>query len=153
MMTVVEPRRNVVGVAAQTELAMADGPQTPNSTPWMTAALAASALGIVAVTFASLAPASLVPHVFYSYHVEHFVAFYVLAFVAAAGLLRQRLAALCFALIAFAVVLEVVRMLMPAHQLSSAEDLVCDVAGVLAAYAPIMIGQFRDSVTHVQSDS
>jgi len=151
-MAVVEAWPNVVRVATQTERAMADNPQTSNPTPWMIAALAASAWGIVAVTFASLAPPSLVPHVFYSYHIEHFAAFYVLAFVAAAGLPRQRLAALCFALIAFAIVLEVIRMLTPAHRLSSAEDLICDVAGVLAAYAPILIGQFRDSVTRVQSD-
>ena len=125
--------------------------QTPNNTPWMIAALAVSAWGIVAVAFASLAPTNLIPHIFYSYHVEHFAAFYVLAVVACAGLPRHTLSKLSLALIAFAVVLEVIRMLTPAHRLTSAEDLVCDIAGVMAAYAPILVGRFRESVSRAQS--
>jgi Na+/H+-dicarboxylate symporter len=112
----------------------------------MIAALAASAWGLVAVAFASLAPSGLVPHLFYSYHVEHFAAFYLVAAIAAAGLPRQSLTTLSLGLIAFAVVLEVIRMLTPAHRLTSAEDLICDIAGVLAAYGPILIGRFRESV-------
>jgi len=130
---------------------MADNRQTSNPTPWMIAALAVGAWGIIAVAFASLAPVSLIPHIFYSYHVEHFAAFYVLAVVASAGLPRQNLTTLSLGLIAFAVVLEVIRMLTPAHRLSSAEDLVCDMAGVLAAYAPILIGRFRDSLVRTQA--
>jgi len=132
---------------------MADDRQTSSPTPWVIAALAASAWGVVAVTFASLAPPSLVPHIFYSYHVEHFAAFYVLAFVAAAGLPRQSLTALSLAMICFAIVLELIRMLTPTHRLSSAEDLICDIAGVFGAYAPILIGRFRDSLLRLRSDS
>jgi len=124
---------------------MSDDRQSQNPTPWMIAALAAGAWGIVAVAFASLAPPGLIPHIFYSYHVEHFVALYGLAFFAAAGLPRQNLTTLSLSLIAFAIVLEVIRMLTPLHRLSAAEDLLCDVAGVLAAYAPILLGRFRDS--------
>jgi hypothetical protein len=125
--------------------------QTANPTPWMIAALAVSAWGIVAVAFASLAPPSLIPHIFYSTHVEHFAAFYLLAMAACAGLPRQSLTTLSLGLIAFAVVLEVIRMLTPAHRLSAAEDMVCDIAGVLGAYAPILIGRFRDSLSRAQS--
>jgi len=116
----------------------------------MIAALAASAWGLIAVAFASLAPPNLIPHVFYSYHVEHFVAFYLVAAAASAGLPRQRLTTLSFCMIAFAVVLEVIRMLTPIHRLTSAEDLVCDIGGVLAAFAPILIGRFRDSMARAQ---
>jgi len=130
---------------------MSENRQTSNPTPWMIAALAASAWGLVAVAFASLAPPSLIPHIFYSYHVEHFAAFYVLGAIASAGLPRQSLTTLSLGLIAFAIVLEVIRMLTPTHRLTSAEDLVCDIAGVMAAYAPILIGRFRDSLTRAQS--
>lgn len=130
---------------------MADNRQTSNPTPWMIAALAVGAWGIIAVAFASLAPVSLIPHIFYSYHVEHFAAFYVLGAIASAGLPRQSLTTLSLGLIAFAIVLEVIRMLTPTHRLTSAEDLVCDIAGVMAAYAPILIGRFRDSLTRAQS--
>ena len=125
---------------------MSEDRQTSKPTPWMIAALAASAWGLIAVAFASLAPPSLIPHIFYSYHVEHFAAFYVLAAVASAGLPRQSLTTLSLGLIAFAVVLEVIRMLTPIHRLTSAEDLVCDIAGVMGAFAPILIGRFRDSL-------
>ena len=130
---------------------MAENRQTPNPTPWMIAALAVGAWGFIAVAFASLAPVSLVPHVFYSYHVEHFAAFYLLAVVAAAGLPRQTLTTLGLGLIALAVLLEVIRMLTPTHRLASAEDLICDIAGVLAGYAPILIGRFRDGFSRMRA--
>jgi len=130
---------------------MAENRQTPNPTPWMIAALAVGAWGFIAVAFASLAPVSLVPHVFYSYHVEHFAAYYLLAVVVAAGLPRQTLTTLSLGLIAFAVVLEAIRMLTPAHQLTSAEDLICDIAGVMAGYAPILIGRFRDGLARLRA--
>jgi hypothetical protein len=123
-----------------------------NLTPWMIAALAACAWGVIAVAFASLAPSSIIPHVFYSYHVEHFAAFYILSFVAAAGLARVNLTRLSLGLIVFAVVLEVIRMLTPQHRLTSAEDLVCDIAGVLAAYAPILLSRFRDSMANTPAE-
>jgi len=129
---------------------MVDHQPPPNSTPWTIAALAAAAWGVVAVAFASLAPSSLIPQFFNSYHVEHFGAFYVLAAVASIGLPRQSLTTLGLGLIAFAGVLEVIRMLTPAHRLTSAEDLVCDVVGVLAAYAPILIGRFRVGMARAQ---
>ena len=130
---------------------MAEHRPTPNPTPWMIAALAVGAWGLLAVAFASLAPVGIVPHVFYSFHVEHFAAFYFLAVVAAAGLPRQTLTTLSLGLIAFAVVLEIIRMLTPTHRLTSAEDLVCDIAGVIAGYAPIMIGRFRDGLLRLRS--
>ena len=129
---------------------MAEQRPTPYSTPWMIAALAVGAWGLLAVAFASLAPVGLVPHIFYSYHVEHFAAFYLLAIFAAAGLPRQTLTTLSLGLIAFAIVLEIIRMLTPTHRLTSAEDLICDIAGVMAAYAPILIGRFRDGLLRMR---
>ena len=128
------------------ESEMSENRPDPSLTPWVISALAASAWGIIAITFASLAPTALIPHLFFSYHVEHFSAFYVLSVVAAAGLPRVGLARLSLNLIIFATVLELVRMATPAHKLTSAEDLVCDIAGVLAAYVPILVGRARAAI-------
>ena len=48
-------------------------------------ALGGLSWGIIAVVLASVGPSEFVPHVFHSYHVEHFAAFYLIALLAAAG--------------------------------------------------------------------
>ena len=113
-------------------------------------ALAASVWLVMAVTFASLAPSALVPHLFNSFHVEHFAAFYVLAAAASLGLPRRGLTTLAPAVIGFACLLEALRMLTPAHRLTSAADLVCDVDGVVAAFAPILFCRFRQRMARLQ---
>jgi hypothetical protein len=108
-----------------------------------TAALAGLAWGLIAVVVASVAPPQFVPRVFFSYHVEHFAAFYLIAVLAAAGLPTIRLYQISFALILMAVILATVRLVIPRHQLADAEDLAADLAGVGAAIAPIVIGRLR----------
>jgi len=110
---------------------------------WTVASLGGLAWGLIAVVFAAVGPSSLVPHVFSSYHIEHFAAFYVLAILAAAGLPRTHLVQIALALILVAVILATIRLAIPRHVLNDAEDLLADVAGVIAATAPVMVGRLR----------
>jgi hypothetical protein len=112
--------------------------------PLTLAALAALAWAVIAVTLAALAPPAYVPRIFHSSHVEHLAAFYIVTLVGSAAFARLSLFRLAAVLIAFAVLLAVIRAFQPAHQLSSAEDLLCDIAGVWAAIAPILVGRLRD---------
>jgi hypothetical protein len=104
--------------------------------PLTLAALAALAWVVIAVSLAALAPPAYVPHIFHSSHVEHLAAFYIVTLVAMAAFARLDLVRLVAAMIGFAVVLAVLRAFQPAHQLSSVEDLMCDIAGIWAAVAP-----------------
>ncbi len=110
---------------------------------WTIAALGGLAWGLVAVVFASVAPPQFVPRVFFSYHVEHFAAFYLIAILAAAGLPTLRLHQITFALVLMALMLATVRLVIPQHRLADAEDLAADLAGIGAAVAPIVVGRLR----------
>jgi hypothetical protein len=110
---------------------------------WTTAALGGLAWGLVAVVFASVAPPQFVPRLFFSYHVEHFAAFYLIAILAAAGLPTLRLHQITFALILMALLLATVRLIIPQHRLADAEDLAADLAGIGAAVAPLLVGRLR----------
>lgn len=110
---------------------------------WTIAALGGLAWGLIAVIFASVAPPQFVPRLFYSYHVEHFAAFYLIAILAAAGLPTLRLYQITFSLILGALVLATVRLVIPQHRLADAEDLAADIAGIGAAVAPIVVGRLR----------
>jgi len=105
--------------------------------------MAAFAWGLLALIFASVGPVRYVPRVFYSYHVEHFAAFYVIAVLATAGLPKFRLIYIALSLAVTAVALETVRLAIPPHQHSSLPDLVADLSGLSAAVVPILVGQFR----------
>lgn len=120
---------------------------TPRPQVWLftTAALAGLAWGLLAVVFASVAPAPWVPHVFWSYHLEHFAAFYLIAVLAAAGLPTLRLRQIGVALALMALLLAAVRLALPLHQMSDAEDLAADIAGILAAIGPIVVGRLREA--------
>jgi hypothetical protein len=87
-----------------------------------------------------------VPRIFNSYHIEHFVAFYLLTILAAAAFARAPLLQICFSLALMAVILASVRLLIPRHQVSDAEDLAADIAGIAAATAPMLVGRFRQVV-------
>jgi hypothetical protein len=100
---------------------------------------------IAALAFASLAPAGWIPRVLYSYHLEHFAAFYLVALSMAAARYRASINRLLLDVVGLATVLEAVRLFIPAHQLSVAEDYASDIGGALAALVPIMIGDFRRS--------
>lgn len=122
---------------------MPKGRVVPSVWLWTVAATAGLAWGVFAIVFAAVGPSGAVPHVFYSYHIEHFVAFYVVTVLAAAGLPRTRLLQVAFSMAVMAAVLALIRMWIPRHHLSGAEDFVADVAGILAAVLPILVGHFR----------
>ena len=103
---------------------------------------------IAAVSFASLAPVAWVPHVLYSYHLEHFAAFYVMAASMAAARYRANLSRVLLDMLILASVLEGVRFFTPQHELSATEDWFCDLGGSLAALGPILIADFRKSFGH-----
>jgi hypothetical protein len=125
---------------------MAGARTRPNAWLWTIAALAGLAWGLIAVVFAAVGPSEYVPRFFFSYHIEHFAAFYVLTILAAAGLPRVRLHQVGLMLVVMAVVLAAVRLVIPRHRVSNAEDLVADIAGIAAAVAPILVGRFRQVV-------
>jgi VanZ family protein len=104
------------------------------------------------VIFAAVGPSAYVPHVFHNTHAEHFAAFYALAFLAAVGLPRVKLAAIVAGLALLAAVLAAARLTIPAHRMSAAEDLLADVAGALAALAPILAGRFRELAAQTRRD-
>jgi hypothetical protein len=113
--------------------------------PLAMAARAALLGVIVLVSFASLAPVAWVPRLLYSYHLEHFAAFYLLAMAMAAARYRANLNRVLLDVVILASLLEGVRAFTAAHQLTAAEDWVADLGGALAALLPIVAGAFRKS--------
>ena len=100
---------------------------------------------IAALCFASLAPAGWLPRVLYSYHLEHFAAFYLVALTMAAARYRASIYRVMTDIAVLATVLEGLRLFIPSHQLYVAEDWVADLGGALAALSPMVIGDFRKS--------
>jgi hypothetical protein len=97
-----------------------------------------------AVVFASFAPPWLIPHFVYSYHLEHFAAFYLLALAASGAFVRRDVQQLGGALWIFAFIIEIVRSIEPVHRSTGLVDWFADAAGVTAALVPILVGRFRD---------
>jgi hypothetical protein len=100
---------------------------------------------IGAICFASLAPAGWMPRLFYSYHLEHFAAFYLVALSMAAARYRSNVSRVMLDIVGLATLLEGLRLFIPSHQLYVVEDWVSDLGGALAALIPIAIGDFRKS--------
>lgn len=100
---------------------------------------------VAAICFASLAPSGWLPRVLYSYHLEHFAAFYLVALSMAAARYRASVYRVMADIAGLATVLEGLRLFIPTHQLYVAEDWVADLGGALAALSPIVIGDFRRS--------
>ena len=100
---------------------------------------------IGAICFASLAPSGWMPRVLYSYHLEHFAAFYLVALSMAAARYRVSVYRVIIDIAVLATVLEGLRLFIPSHQLYVAEDWVADLGGALAALTPVVIGDFRRS--------
>jgi hypothetical protein len=117
--------------------------QTRRPGPLTWAVAAALVWAVIAVTLAALAPAGDVPRIVHSSHVEHLAAFYILTLIGAASFTRLSLVRLIAVMVGFAVVLAVVRAFEPSHRMSAMEDLLCDIAGVWAATAPIFVGRLR----------
>ncbi len=110
-------------------------------------ARAAFLVMFVAICFASLAPAGWMPRVLYSYHLEHFAAFYLVALTMAAARYRTSAYRVLLDVTVLATVLEGVRLFIPSHQLYVAEDWTADIGGALAALIPVLVGGFRMSFT------
>jgi len=102
-------------------------------------------LVVAALCFASLAPSGWMPRVLYSYHLEHFAAFYLVALSMAAARYRANVYRVMIDITVLATALEGVRLFIPSHQLYVVEDWVADLGGALAALTPILIGDFRKS--------
>lgn len=116
-----------------------------DSDPLAIVARASLLLMIAAICFASLAPAGWMPRVLYSYHLEHFAAFYLVALTMAAARYRTGVYRVLLDVTVLATMLEAVRLFIPSHQLYVAEDWIADVGGAMAALTPILIGNFRKS--------
>lgn len=116
-----------------------------NTAPLTIVALGALVWAIGGLVFASIGPHELVPRVFSNVHIEHFAALYIVTALAALGLPMIKVARIAIFFAGLAMVLELYRMTTPTHRLSSAEDLFCDLAGIAALVAPILIGRMRDN--------
>ena len=98
-----------------------------------------------AVTIASLSPAGWVPRVLYSYHLEHFAAFYLLSVSMAAARYKTSTARLAIDLVVLACVLEGLRLFSPSHRNNVPEDWVSDLGGITAALAAMFVSTIRTS--------
>ena len=78
---------------------------------------------------------------------EHLVAFYVVALLSAAAFPTTRLMRIGLVLALLAAGFALFRILALVNKLFYAEDLGCDIAGVLAAIVPIYVGRFRQLST------
>ncbi len=97
----------------------------------------------MAILYTSFSPESLIPHILYSYHLEHFAIFYLFALSASAAFVRRDIYHIGLAMWLGAVVIEAVRWLQPAHRDFAIVDWFADAAGVVAALAPVGVGRFR----------
>lgn len=125
-------------------MAEAGGPRKDNH-PLAMIARGAFLVVIGALCFASLAPAGWMPRLLYSYHLEHFAAFYLVALSMAAARYRANVYRVMTDIAVLATVLEGLRLFIPSHQLYVVEDWMADLGGALAALSPIVIGDFRKS--------
>jgi len=126
---------------------------TRSSVPLVLAALAALAWAIIGVSFASLAPPEMVPQVFSSSHIRHFAAFYIIALTAAAALPGMSLKKIGGGMVVFALVLELLRMVVPTGRVSRFDDLISDFAGICLGLLPILVGKLRDAYVARQAQA
>ena len=85
-----------------------------------------SVLSAAGIMFCVFAPHWVVPRIVYSYHVEHFAAFFLLATLASAASPKRPLGELCVVLALFAGLTEIARLLPSTHRLYNLENLACD---------------------------
>lgn len=116
----------------------------PDSGGWAVAARLGFLVSLVAVSFASLAPAGWVPRVLFSRHLEHFAAFYVATLLACAAFPRARLLKLGLGMALFAAALELLRAAPSQDRAWALAAGQADIGGILAALAPIVTEKFRN---------
>jgi hypothetical protein len=97
------------------------------------------------LTLCALCIASLIkpPRLFYSYHAQHFAAFYVLTLATVLTVKRRPVISLGLHLGLFAVVFELARALSPLHAQTNALDWFADAAGIVAALVPMLAQKLR----------
>lgn len=115
----------------------------PDDGPLAIIARVALAGAVLAICVYGVTPPNVIPRLVYSYHLEHFAAFFVLATVAAAAVQRRRVDHLFLGLTAFALAAELARLLPPAHRHYSFANLAADIGGEAAALAAVAVGGFR----------
>lgn len=88
-------------------------------------------------------PPKYAPHLFPWDKAEHFVAFYVLAFMAAAAFPRLGLTVIVVALSLFGAIIELVQALPFIHRDCDFWDWVADMIAITASLAPVCLAQWR----------
>jgi hypothetical protein len=101
------------------------------------------AWAVAGLLYIFINPAAHIPRVSASYRFEHFALFYVVSLIAIAGFPTFTVEAVLTMMATFALLLESVRLWNPLHRASGAENLFCDVAGILAVWAPIAADRLR----------
>lgn len=112
----------------------------PETHPIAVLSRVAFILALCALLMASLIEP---PRLFYSYHAQHFAAFYVLSLATALTVKRKTLIALGLNLALFAVAFELARALSPLHAATNSLDWFADAAGILGALAPMLAQKLR----------
>jgi len=101
---------------------------------------------VLAILYASFSPESLIPHILYSYHLEHFAIFYLFALSVSAAFVRRDVLHIGVVVWIGAMLIEAIRWLRPEHRDFAVVDWFADAAGVVAALAPVSVGCFRQGV-------
>jgi hypothetical protein len=101
------------------------------------------AWAVAGLTYVFLNPSVHIPRVSASYRFEHFALFYVVSLVAVVGFPTVSVETVLTFMATFAVVLEFFRLWNPVHRSSGAENLFCDIAGILAVWAPTAADRLR----------
>ena len=114
-----------------------------NPTAIVVLSLILFAWAVAGLLYIFIYPSAYVPRVSASYRFEHFALFYVVSLVAIAGFPTFSVETVLTLMATLALVLESVRLWNPNHRASGAENLFCDVAGVLAVWAPVAADRFR----------
>jgi hypothetical protein len=101
------------------------------------------AWAVAGLVYVFVVPTAHVPRISVSYRFEHFALFYVVSLIAIAGFPILSVETVLTLIATLAVVLESARLWNLAHRPSGAENLFCDVAGILAVWAPIAAERLR----------
>lgn len=101
------------------------------------------AWAVAGLLYMFLSPTAHIPRVSASYRFEHFALFYVVSLIAIAGFPTFTVETVLTIIAGLALLLEAFRLWNPVHRASGAENLFCDVAGILAVWAPTAVDRVR----------
>ena len=107
--------------------------------------MASAAWVLCAITVVSFIQPVGTPRLFQSSHVEHLVALYFATALVMVALPQVTVTRLSLGLGLFVLALEFARIYLRSHRKDGPEDLMCDLAGILLAVAPIFVGRLRSS--------